>query len=246
MSNPPFKSEKERFYGRRHGKKIKGSHLYLMEQFLPEVALSVPTQPIHPRDYFPTHPNKLCLEVGFGGGEHLAELAAREPHTGFIGAEPFLNGVVSLLAHLNGTWGKSADDTRLWAEGRGDNVRIFADDIRLLFPFWPDSVFDEIFVLYPDPWPKKRHANRRFIGQSNLRELHRLLKADGELQIATDVEDYATWAREQVAESQLFEQTNGDVRQPPKGWISTRYEQKGLAAGRRPTYLIYRPIKNNA
>ena len=115
-----------------------------------------------------------------------------------------------------------------------------------MFPFWPDSVFDEIFVLYPDPWPKKRHADRRFIGQNNLKALYRLLKSDGQLQIATDVEDYATWARDQVTESQLFEQINKDVRQPPKDWISTRYEQKGLAAGRHPTYLIYRPIKNNA
>ena len=246
MSNPPIRPEKERFYGRRHGKKIKGSHLYLMEQFLPRVALSVPTQAVHPRDYFPSSPQRLCLEVGFGGGEHLAELALKSPDTGFIGAEPFLNGVVSLLAHLNGTWGKAADTGRLWEEGRRDNVRIFADDVRLLFPFWPDSVFDEIFVLYPDPWPKKRHADRRFIGATNLKQLHRLLKAGGELQIATDVESYAVWACEQVAASQLFAQVNKDVLTPPKGWISTRYEQKGLAAGRHPTYLTYRAVKNNA
>lgn len=243
MSNQPSNLEQERFYGRRHGKKIKGTRVFLAEQFLPKVALSVPDKITPPETYFPSKPQKLYLEIGFGGGEHLAGQAFKHPDIGFIGAEPFLNGVVSLLAHLNGSWGKAANTDRLWKEGQADNVRIFADDVRLILPFWPDNSFDKIFVLYPDPWPKTRHEDRRFVGQKNLKELYRLLKKDGELRIATDVEDYATWAQEQVTLSQLFIQKNKNVRQPPTDWISTRYEQKGLSAGRHPTYLTYIPKK---
>lgn len=231
----------ERFYGRRHGKRIKGTRLYLMENLLPKIEISEPKEnKIKISSLFNFTPKEVWLEVGFGGGEHLAYQAKQHPDIAFIGAEPFLNGVASLLSHLNGTWGKAANEDVLIEPERTDNVRVFPDDIRKLFDFFEDGIFNRIYVLYPDPWPKSRHEDRRFIGQKNLPQLARLLSQTGELRIATDVEQYADWAKEQIEQSGLFYQTNENIRKPFSDWYSTRYEQKGLKAGRTPTYLVYR------
>lgn len=232
----------ERFYGRRHGKKLKSGKLFLMENLLPKITLSKEMMPSNLSDLFDFEPTEMWLEVGFGGGEHLATQAKRNPNIGFIGAEPFLNGVASLLSHLNGTWGKNSNEEQLLEEGRTDNVRIYPDDIRHLFDNFADNSFDRIFVLYPDPWPKSRHEDRRFAGGKNLIQLYRMLKKGGQLRIATDVQDYADWAQEQIQNTNLFKLANEDVRKPFDDWVSTRYEQKGLKAGRIPTYLIYTPI----
>ena len=233
----------ERFYGRRHGKRIKGTRLYLMENLLPKIEIIEPsdkTQKMDVVSLFGFKPRQIWLEVGFGGGEHLAYQAKQNPDVAFIGAEPFLNGVSSLLSHINGSWGKAANESPLIEPSRTDNIRIFADDIRKLFCVFPDGIFDRIYVLYPDPWPKSRHEDRRFIGQKNLPELARLLSSTGELRIATDVEQYASWAVDQIEQSGFFMRVNDDIRQPFTDWFSTRYEQKGIKAGRIPTYLIYR------
>lgn len=227
-----------RFFGRRKGKNIKGSRSLLMDELLPKVALDRPTQMLDLNAVFGIQPKEVWLEIGFGGGEHLAEQALNHQDVGIIGAEPFLNGVASLLAHLNGSHMKEALNADL-AQGRVDNVRIWSDDVRILFPFIADASFKRIFVLYPDPWPKARHAERRFINQANLRHLHRLLTDDGALFVATDVADYAVWAEEQAALSGLFDQTNTDTRMPPPNWVPTRYEKKGIEAGRKPTYLVF-------
>lgn len=231
----------ERFYGRRHGKRIKGTRLYLMENLLPKIEISESKEnKIKISSLFNFTPKQVWLEVGFGGGEHLAYQAKQHPDIAFIGAEPFLNGVASLLSHLNGTWGKAANEDVLIEPERTDNVRVFPDDIRKLFDFFEDGIFNRIYVLYPDPWPKSRHEDRRFIGQKNLPQLARLLSQTGELRIATDVKQYADWAKEQIEQSGLFYQTNENIRKPFSDWYSTRYEQKGLKAGRTPTYLVYR------
>ncbi len=230
----------ERFYGRRRGKKIKGTRVFLMDNLLPKVQIKETNEKINLEKLFDFKPRAFWLEVGFGGGEHLAAQALKNKDVGFVGAEPFINGVASLISHLNGTWGQAADETRLLAPERSDNVRIFADDIRKLFPYFADGIFERIFVLYPDPWPKSRHEDRRFCGSKNLPEIARLLSQTGELQIATDVEQYALWAQEQVESCGLFMRTNKDIRQPFEDWVSTRYEQKGLKAGRTPTYLVYK------
>ena len=107
------------------------------------------------------------------------------------------------------------------------------------FPFFPDKLFKRIFVLYPDPWPKARHAERRFINQANLIHLNRLLADDGQIFVATDVAPYAEWAIEQVALNGMFEQVNADTTQPPIDWVPTRYEKKGIEAGRKPIYLVF-------
>lgn len=230
-----------RFFGRRKGKSIKGSREFLMDTLLPKVKPVLPPQgqTIDFKNFFGMKPNEIWLEVGFGGGEHLAEQSLKQTDVGFIGAEPFVNGVVSLLAHLNGSHMAPAIHADL-ADGRVDNVRVWPDDVRQLFPFLADGVFERVFVLYPDPWPKARHAERRFINQANLRHLYRLMSDTGRLFVATDVEAYAAHAIEQAELSGLFEQTNTDVRMPPPGWVPTRYEKKGIAAGRCPTYLVFR------
>ncbi|MDD3669165.1 MAG: tRNA (guanine(46)-N(7))-methyltransferase TrmB [Alphaproteobacteria bacterium] len=231
-----------RFFGRRKGKAIKGSRQVLMERLLPRVALAPPAGALDLTRAFGVAPKAVYLEIGFGGGEHLAELSRRHPDIGFIGAEPFLNGVASLLAHLNGSHLKQAAHAQLDA-GRADNVRVWPDDIRLLFPFCADGAFERIYILYPDPWPKARHAGRRFVNPKNIADLHRLLSARGRVIVATDVADYAGWALDQMARSGLFEPENADVHAPPPGWVETRYEKKGLAAGRAPSYLIFRKKK---
>jgi len=226
-----------RFFGRRKGKAITGIRAEMLEKWLPKLTPKIP-QRGKIQLKFGIQPQKLVLEVGFGGGEHLAELAKREPSTGFLGAEVFLNGVASLLAHLNGSHRSGVGKLEL-EKGRTDNIRIWPEDIRLLFDKLPDGIFDEIYVLYPDPWPKKRHAQRRFINDENIPVLWRLLTPKGKVYLATDVTQYAEWALERMNESQFFKQTKKDIFTPPKGWISTRYEQKGLAAGRQPNYMIF-------
>ncbi len=231
-----------RFFGRRKGNAIKGSRQALWDRLLPRVFLPQPDKAFNWALAFGIKPRAVYLEIGFGGGEHLAELSRRHPDIGFIGAEPFLNGVASLLAHLNGSHLTQAAHTDL-AAGRADNVRVWPDDIRMLFPFFADGAFDRIYILYPDPWPKARHAERRFVNQKNIADLHRLLADQGQVIVATDVAAYAGWALDQMARSGLFQSENADVHAPPSGWVATRYEKKGLAAGRAPSYLIFRKKK---
>lgn len=234
--------QQTRFYGRRKGKRLKNSRIELMEHLLPRIRVPMPQadEKISVPALFDKPMQAFWLEVGFGGGEHLAGQALNHPDVGFIGAEPFVNGVASLLAHLNGCeHGVIQETANLLALERSDNVRIFPDDIRLLFPFLPDESFDKIFVLYPDPWPKARHEERRFLTQTNLKEVCRLLKKGGELRVATDVAGYASWALEQIECSDLFVSKKEDIYVPPAEWISTRYEKKGIRAGRKPVYFIY-------
>ena len=233
--------EDKRFYGRRKGKPIKESRQKLLDNLLPKIKLGKPdaeNEQINLSKIFGIKPKEIWLEIGFGGGEHVAELAMMYPDVGIVGAEPFLNGVVSLLAHLNGSHMKEAKTYDL-SPDRSDNVRIWPDDIRILFPHFPDKSFERIFILYPDPWPKARHAERRFVNQRNIPELSRLLTDTGSVYVATDVKDYADWAVEQMDLSGLFMQIHPDTTQPPEDWVPTRYEKKGLAAGRQPTYLIF-------
>lgn len=232
-------TEDKRFFGRRKGKPIKESRQKLINELLPKITLPAPNGKVFDlKSLFGIVPKEVWLEVGFGGGEHVSELAKLYPDVGFIGAEPFINGVASLLAHLNGTHGKQAVNAELEA-GRNDNVRIWPDDIRPVFSSFPDAGFERIFILYPDPWPKARHAERRFVNQRNIPELARMLSPTGEVYVATDVAAYAEWAQEQMAESGLFTQVNKNTRIPPEDWIPTRYELKGIAAGRQPTYLVF-------
>ncbi len=215
-----------RLFGRRKGRPLHVRKSALVRELLPTLQIDPAATP-DPRALFAVPPVEVWLEIGFGGGEHLAAQAARHPDIGFVGCEPFLNGVASLLDHI--------DREQL------ANIRIFPDDARVLLDAMPDHALDRCFVLFADPWPKKRHAERRFIGRANLDRLARTLKSGAELRLATDVAPLAAWMREQVAAHPAFV-CIGDGPTPPPDWVATRYEQKGLAAGRQPVYLGYRRV----
>jgi tRNA (guanine-N7-)-methyltransferase len=196
-----------------------------MTDFLPTV--SVMSGPIDLHLMFP-EAQRFALEVGFGGGEHLAEQARRHPDTGFIGCEPFENGVAKLL-------------TQIQASGLR-NVRVVPDDARDILVRLPDASLSFVFVLFPDPWPKLRHHKRRFIQTRTLDQIHRLLKPGGELRIATDHTDYGQWALMHLMRDNRFEWAAtraADWRVRPDDWVATRYEQKALKAGRSCIYLRF-------
>ncbi len=229
-----------RFFGRRQGKTLKTSKKKLLDELLPQLTPVLPESgKIDAAELFSFTPQSLSLEIGFGGGEHLAELSEKYPNIGFIGAEPFMNGVASLLAYINGSHTCATTHTDI-APNRVDNVRIWPDDVRDLFGFFNDKVFQDIYLLYPDPWPKARHVERRFTNHFNQAHLYRLLKDDGSFFVATDVEQYALWTQEKVIEVGLFEQINDNIYAPPPDWVPTRYEKKGILAGRQPIYLVFK------
>lgn len=159
----------------------------------------------------------VWLEIGFGGGEHLAAQARLNPAVSFIGAEPFLNGVASAVRHI--------------AEQGLDNVRLHPGDARPLIEALPEKSVDRVFILFPDPWPKARHHKRRLISEGFLDELARVMRPGGRLRFATDWRDYAAWTLERIMRAPAFEWTARcafDWRAPSADHISTRYEVKRL------------------
>jgi tRNA (guanine-N7-)-methyltransferase len=201
----------------------------LLETRLPGLAIELPAEgALDPQHLFPSPPRELWLEIGFGGGEHLAAQAESHPDVGFIGAEPFVNGVARLLS---------------LAEAAGlDNIRILADDARLLLKALPDSAIARAFVLFPDPWPKLRHRKRRIVNPDTVADLARAIRSGGELRLATDDPDYARAMLETVLRQPRFAwlaERNDDWLARPDDWPPTRYEEKALAAGRRPIYLRF-------
>lgn len=217
-----------RFYGRRKGRPLHRRKADLVATLLPRIAIAVPlgTEPVRPADLFGAPPRDVWLEIGFGGGEHLAAQAAARPDVGFVGCEPFLNGVATLLGLIE--------------TGGIGNVRIHPDDARPLLDRMVEGSIARAFVLYPDPWPKKRHHGRRFIGPANLDRLARVLADGAELRMASDVPDLVDWMAAQVRAHPAFDGPAGDEGTwavPPPDWVATRYERKALAAGRRPAYL---------
>ena len=200
-----------------------------MASLLPRLRVSLKGPgKLRPLALFPDTISKVWLEIGFGGGEHLASLAARSPHIGFIGAEPFVNGIAKLLVVI--------DNDRL------ANIRIFDGDGRLLLEDLEDSSIDRLFVLYPDPWPKRRHEKRRLLDAATIAELYRVMMPGGELRLASDSADYVGWSLRNIMAHGGFDwlaEGPRDWRQPPQGWCRTRYETKALSEGRRPIYLRF-------
>lgn len=167
------------------------------------------------------------LEIGFGGGEHLAHQASLHPEVSFLGAEPFVNGVAKLLA--------------LVEENNLANVKVHDGDARPLLEVLPAASFERIYLLYPDPWPKARHNKRRFVSAGTLHHFHRLLKPHGMFLFASDIEDYVAWTRQHVADHGGFAE-EGDPREPFVNWIETRYEAKARQEGRGSAYLRFRRL----
>lgn len=203
-----------RSYGRIKSRPIKPRQAALVETLLPQIR--TPQARFDPADLMPGA-DEVWLEIGFGGGEHMASQAARAPNVLIIGCEPFLNGVASAVRHV--------DEQGL------KNVRIKDGDARELIGHLPDACLTRAFILFPDPWPKVRHHKRRIVQPEVLADLARVLKPGGKLRFATDVAGYADWALERVLASPDFKwaaERADDWRIPPADHITTRYEEKRL------------------
>jgi tRNA (guanine-N7-)-methyltransferase len=200
-----------RSYGRVKARVLKARQAALLDTVAPGV--DIPEGPFDPRALKPDA-REIWLEIGFGGGEHMAGQAARDPDLLIIGVEPFLNGVASALRHVQ--------------EGGLTNVKVHQGDAREVAGRLPDGCLDRIFILFPDPWPKSRHHKRRIIQSEFLVELHRLLKPGGALRFATDWAAYADWTLERMKASGLFTGPLGDTAVPPADHLTTRYEEKKL------------------
>lgn len=232
--------ERRHVYGRRRGKRLREHQSDLMETLLPRV--SVPLEgktPLDPAALFEPGTKEVWLEIGFGGGEHLIFQAGRNSDTGIIGCEPFINGVAKLLAEIE--------------THELSNVRVLSDDARFLLERLEPESLSRIFILYPDPWPKKRHNKRRFINAETLALIARALKPGGQLRFASDIPDYVGWTlarilrhnRERAHGEGALEwlaECPSDWRDAPQDWPGTRYEEKAIREGRTPAYLDFRRL----
>ncbi|MBL3676304.1 MAG: tRNA (guanosine(46)-N7)-methyltransferase TrmB [Alphaproteobacteria bacterium] len=213
-------------YGRRLGRPLSPSRRAALETLLP--ALAVPEDDlVDPAALFPaaTH---VALEIGFGNGEHLLGLLNTQPESGFIGVEPFANGMSAFLKALPAP--------------PPSNVRVHMGDAVALIDRMPDGCLDALYILNPDPWPKARHHKRRMIRPETLDMFARVLRPGAPLVMTTDVNALAAWMVAHAAAHPAFAWTarsKRDWAEPPPGWVETRYEAKGRAAGRRQTYLLF-------
>jgi len=225
---PPLKPQPERLYGRSRGHKLRPRQEKLLAVTLPRLTLSVEAA-ADPQAAFLRPPRAVWLEVGFGSGEHALAQIAAHPDIGLIACEPFENGICSLLS-------------RLVAEGEEataplpPNLLLWPDDARVLLRHLPDACLDRLFLLFPDPWPKARHAKRRFVHPALLPLAARVLRPGAEWRVATDDPTYQAWVSEVMAGQNLFD-ARPPVEQRPGDWPPTRYEAKALREGRRPLYF---------
>lgn len=228
---PDGTAPRRNFYGRRQGRPLRDSRKRLMETLLPALAISLEGKELDPATLFPPELRAIWLEIGFGGGEHLAAQAADHLEIGYIGCEIFLNGIASALAHI--------DQQKL------ANVRIYPEDVRDLLAVLRPQSLDRIFLLFPDPWPKQRHAARRFVNQANLDIVAGLLKPGGEFRIGSDDPTYVSWVMMHMARRRDFEwlaERSSDWLTRPADWPPTRYEQKAIRQGRTPHYFRFRRV----
>jgi tRNA (guanine-N7-)-methyltransferase len=221
--------QKRGFFGRRKGHPLKPRQAKLFDSLLPRIALDLSRPaPSDLRTLF-ADADRVRLEIGFGGAEHLIAQALAEPNTGFIGSDGFLNAIGKALVLI--------DDNKL------GNVRLHLGDAVELLDWLPEGGLARIDLLYPDPWPKRRHWKRRFIQDRSLKQFARVLKPGGELRFATDIPDYAVYALARVTRSPDFAWTAeaaGDWRKPWPRFSPTRYEAKAVREGRTPNYFIFR------
>ena len=210
-----LKTQDLRTFGRRHGKKLSNRKQWLMDNLLPEITPKA-------KDLFG---ESLVLEIGFGNGEHLRDLALNNPDKIIIGAEPFANGVAALLSAIT----NESDNTLL---NEYKNIRIWPDDVRLMLKDFNNIKFGEIWVLHPDPWPKARHEKRRLLNHVFLNLLSKFMTKESSIIIGTDHWEYYDWIIEQL------KQTNLSIKSTELDTIKTRYQIKNKAGTTNPKYLI--------
>lgn len=236
--NHPTRST-EAFYGRRKGKHLRDHQRAALDHVLPRLKLDLDhPAPSDLRTLWRHHDQadkddrpeigSIRLEIGFGGGEHLRHRACENPHIGFIGIEPFVNSMAKLTHQLE--------------LAPLHNILLFDDDATQVLDWLPDASIDQIDLLYPDPWPKKRHWKRRFVSDKNLSRFARVLKRGGTFCFASDIESYVNWTLEHILAHSAFDwQPDGpdDWQKPWSTWPSTRYEAKAFREGRTPAYLTF-------
>lgn len=219
----------EAFFGRRRGKRLRPQQMHALEAVLPSLKLDLEkAAPSDPRSLFVRAVKDVRLEIGFGGGEHLRDSLVRNPDTGFVGVEPFINGLAKLAAALQ--------------EDVPDNLRLYDDDATALLDWLPDGALSGIDLLYPDPWPKKRHWKRRFVSDVNLDRFARVLRPGGLFRFASDIDSYVNWTLLHCRRHPAFAwqaESAEDWRRPYPGWPGTRYEAKAIREGRTPAYLTF-------
>jgi tRNA (guanine-N7-)-methyltransferase len=219
----------EAFFGRRHGKTLRPRPLSALHSQLPRYRLDLSAPPATPlAGLFAAPVSEVKLEIGFGGGERLQRAAACHPQTGFVGVEPFVNGMARLMLGLE--------------REPLANLRVYDDDATRLLDWLPAASLSGIDLFYPDPWPKKRHWKRRFVSPANLDRFARVLAPGSVFRFASDIDGYVNWTLQHCRAHPAFEWQTAeaaDWHRPFEDWFGTRYEAKALREGRRPAYLTF-------
>lgn len=217
--------EPRAFFGRRSGKKLHDGQKAQVAEVLPRFELRL-DGPLDPKVLFP-EAERFVIEIGYGGGEHLARKAEEEPNTGFVGCEVFTGGIGKMVQAI---------------DARGiENVRLYTDDALKLLMALPDASVDAVYLLYPDPWPKTRHHKRRFVSPVTLKQLARVIRPGGTFYFASDIEDYANWTLAHIVRTPEFSfapEAPGAWHNPYPGWQPTRYEQKARREGRMVSFYF--------
>lgn len=219
----------EAFFGRRRGKTMRPLQAAALESGFGRYRLDLTAEPpLDLRSLFEAEISAVRLEIGFGGGEHLLHRATEQPSTGFIGVEPFVNGMAKMMMALSNT--------------PLANLRVYDDDATRLLDWLPQGSLDGIDLLYPDPWPKKKHWKRRFVSPVNLDRFARVLKPGSSFRFASDIDTYVNWTLRHCRAHAAFRwqaSEAADWHRPYDGWPGTRYEAKAIREGRRPAYLTF-------
>jgi len=219
------------FFGRRKGHKLRPRQALLFDTLLPRLAIDLSRPAADLSALFAPPVSDIQLEIGFGGGEAMIAQARAQPRTGFIGVEPFVNGMAKALAAIE------SNNLR--------NVRLHFDDAVSLIAWLPAASLSRIDLIHPDPWPKRRHWKRRFVQDEMVSQLARVLRRDGEFCFVTDIADYAAWSLQRLTRSADFEwtaQCADDWRKPWVGFTHTRYHAKAAREHRDPCFLIFRRL----
>jgi tRNA (guanine-N7-)-methyltransferase len=228
----PERHQDRAFFGRRKGHKLRAHHARLIETLLPRLAIDLSNPaPAELSALFPVPVDDIQLEIGFGGGEYLIAQAQARPRTGFIGVEPFVNGMAKALAAI--------ESSKL------QNIRLHFDDAVNLMAWLPQRALTRIDLIHPDPWPKRRHWKRRFVQDATVSRLARILAPGGEFRFVTDIAGYAAWTLQRLLRSADFEWTAqgaDDWRKAWPGFINTRYHAKATREERASCFLIFRKV----